>query len=117
MSVSAETEEIKARAKTEDLKISEMKVEVKHDIEVTSFLFDIVLKRFNPKKILATYGTYCLMDGLPHVMTTLSLISTNEDAEIAKAGIILKYVVEKWDDVFKVATKHFNECQKKRPSK
>jgi hypothetical protein len=108
MSVSAEAKETKPK---------EMIIEVKHDIKVFSFLFDIAYERFNPKVILAAYGTYCLNEGLPHIMTTLSFISTEKDLEIAKAGIILKYVVEKWDDVFEVAKKHFEESQKKRPPK
>jgi hypothetical protein len=105
------------KKKESETKVEEKPIDVildiPHQIKISDMLVDIAMSEADPKRVLATYGSYCLFEGLPHVTTMLSLFSTNEDVRRANAGIILKYVVERWDDVLKEAIKHYKECNKR----
>lgn len=101
----------------EKIKPKEKTIEVKFDLPISRIICDLILDdKIKSRELLAMIQRYSAWEGA--AATTMLPIVTNEHSvDRFEMCLILKYVLEKWDEVKKVAAKYCGEQRKKLESK
>jgi len=93
------------------IKFKEKTIEVKFDLPISQIICDLMLDdKIKSKELLAMMQRYAAWEGMP-AMTMLPIVTNEHSVDRFELCLILKYILEKWEEVKIVAAKY---CGKQR---
>jgi hypothetical protein len=94
-------------------KSKEKTIKVSFDLSISQIICDLILDdKIKSKKLLATMQRYAAWEGAP-ATTMLPIVTNEHSVDRFELCLILKYVLEKWDEVKIIAAKYCGDQQKK----
>lgn len=101
----------------EKIKPKEKTIEVKFDLPISQIICDLILDdKIKNKELLAMIQRYAAWEGA-RATTMLPIVTNEHSVDRFELCLILKYMLEKWDEIKVIAAKYCGEQKKKLESK